>query len=492
MSTTAITARPRRHFTPAENWMNDPNGLVFHKGLYHLFFQYNPEGRDHANMSWGHATSPDLVHWTEHEVAILHDESGAIFSGSVVFDAENTSGLGQANRPPLVAVYTLADAGRQTQAIAFSLDDGYTWTKYEGNPVLDRGSADFRDPKVFRYRQGEESYWVMLAVEAEQRQVLFYRSDDLIEWRYLSHYGPAGAVGGVWECPDMFPLSLDGDSDARRWVLLVSLNPGSLAGGSGTQYVVGHFDGTSFHPDDPLPEAERHVGGGFPAQDRDELARLQWLDYGRDCYAGVTFSGLPDRERTLIAWMNNWDYAHSLPTYPWRGAMTSARRLELVTVRGRPTLRQTPVIGTDLRAVPLAEPARLPMQTDISSVAVLDLRARLDAGARLAVRLGNAETAAVDVVLDEATTTISCKRYAAPGSDVPAGFEGVQHMDAYPKDGVWTLRICLDAGSVELFTSGGIGALTVLAGIDETAGRLTLETPTGGVTVQELRVLVPA
>lgn len=268
--------RPSLHFTPERNWMNDPNGLVYDDGTWHLFFQHNPYGTRWGNMSWGHATSSDLVHWEEHPVAIPQtlDESGTaiedIFSGSVVVDETNSSGFGTAEEPPMVAIYTSAYtsahptlAGKQAQSLAYSTDGGQNWTKYTGNPVLDRDSANFRDPKVIRYTDPEtgESYWVMVAVEALQYKVVLYRSDDLKTWTHLSDFGPANATGGIWECPDLFPLAVDGDPANTKWVLVVNLNPGSVAGGSGGQYFVGEFDGTTFTSestvtDDALPAGE--------------------------------------------------------------------------------------------------------------------------------------------------------------------------------------------------------------------------------------------
>lgn len=254
--------RPVVHFTPAGNWMNDPNGLIHHDGLYHLYFQYNPEGDRWGNMSWGHATSPDLVHWEEQPLAIRFTGQEHVFSGSIVFDEHNTSGLGTAGNPPLVAAYTSAYTsasdrpGIQAQSLAYSLDGGYTWERYAGNPVLDIGHTDFRDPKVFRYDDGGDGYWVMATVVATERTVHFHRSDDLINWEFMSSFGPAHAVDGIWEVPDLFELPVDGDPGDTRWVLLVNLSPGAVAGGSGAQYFVGDFDGTRFTPDrllDPGP-----------------------------------------------------------------------------------------------------------------------------------------------------------------------------------------------------------------------------------------------
>ncbi|MCK0117622.1 GH32 C-terminal domain-containing protein [Isoptericola sp. S6320L] len=257
--------RPAIHYTPEQNWMNDPNGLVHHDGTYHLYYQHNPSGNRWGNMSWGHATSPDLATWTEQPLAIpqTFDDDGVaiedIFSGSVVVDHGNTSGFGTVEDPPLVAVYTSAYTGAhptlsgiQAQSLAYSTDGGYTWTKYADNPVLDRDSANFRDPKVFWYDDAEEpagGYWVMAAVEALDRQVLLYRSDDLKDWSQLSTFGPANATGGIWECPDLFELPVDGDPENTRWVMVVNLNPGAVAGGSGGQYFVGDFDGTTFTPE---------------------------------------------------------------------------------------------------------------------------------------------------------------------------------------------------------------------------------------------------
>ena len=256
------TYRPQFHYTPQQNWMNDPNGLVYYKGVYHLFYQYNPQGSQWGNMSWGHATSKDLVHWEEQPVAIPQTFNAEgqsiedIFSGSAVVDTNNTSGFGTKANPPMVAIYTSAYtgahptlAGRQAQSLAYSLDEGQTWTKYSGNPVLDISSREFRDPKVFWYAPAKE--WRMVVVRAVERKADIYGSPNLKDWTHLSEFGPAGAVGGVWECPDLFPLAVDGDPANVKWVLVINLNPGSIAGGSGGQYFVGDFDGTTFTSDDP-------------------------------------------------------------------------------------------------------------------------------------------------------------------------------------------------------------------------------------------------
>lgn len=254
--------RPAFHYTPAKNWMNDPNGMVFHKGVYHLYYQHNPSGNTWGNMSWGHATSTDLTHWKEQPLAISADDQEDVFSGSVVVDKDNSSGFGTAENPPLVAIYTSAykDAsahrGLQAQSLAYSLDDGQTWTKYSGNPVLNRNSANFRDPKVVWYdNPAGGGYWVMTAVEAQEHKVVLYKSANLKDWSALSEFGPANATGGQWECPDLFPLAVDGDPSNVKWVMVVNINPGGVAGGSAGQYFVGNFDGTTFTSESTKPAA---------------------------------------------------------------------------------------------------------------------------------------------------------------------------------------------------------------------------------------------
>ncbi len=252
--------RPQFHYSPQQNWMNDPNGLVYHDGEYHLFYQYNPQGDTWGNMSWGHAVSRDLLHWEELPVALRADDEQMFFSGSAVVDHANTTGFGSPGNPPMVAVYTRFDreTAIQSQAIAYSLDNGRTWTEYAGNPVIDIDSTEFRDPKVFWYEPEER--WIMAVVLAEQHKVRFYGSPDLKQWTHLSDFGPANATGGVWEVPDLFQLPVDGDPNHKKWVLVVNLNPGSIAGGSGAQYFVGEFDGRAFHAENVVTDYEAPPG----------------------------------------------------------------------------------------------------------------------------------------------------------------------------------------------------------------------------------------
>jgi len=474
---------PRVHFRPARNWLNDPNGLLFHNGRYHLYFQYNPYGTAHGNMSWGHATSPDLADWTEHEIAMLCDDDEEIFSGSIVFDTANTSGFGATGKSPLVAIYTSAyrKTRRQAQSLAYSLDDGMTWTKYDRNPVLDRGSRDFRDPKVFRWEGLDEQYWVMVAVEAAERLVMIYRSSDLRSWHFLSSFGPAGAVGGVWECPDLFPLAVDGALDGVRWVLIVSLYPGGIAGGSGTQYFVGDFDGVRFTPD-------RTTGASPDAHPAD----TRWLDYGRDCYAGVTFSGLPDEERTIIAWMGNWDYAALIDPAPSRGAMTVPRRLSLVSVGDDVALRQEPVLPPLDRVAAFSDvtlteawhvPATLPPN------AVVDLAVRLDRAEGIAVRLRHGEGQHGGAVVRVAGDVLLVDRTEATAGAHP-GLSSVEVVPLRSSDHV-ALRILIEPTSIEVFADGGCTVVTDLIDTALDANGLTIEPLSGTAVVESVRISTP-
>src|SRR5262245_3574896 len=238
--------RPQFHFTPATNWMNDPNGLVFFEGEYHLFYQFNPAGDKWGHMSWGHAVSRDLVHWQHLPVALREEDGVMIFSGSAVVDWKNTSGFGPAGKPPLIAIYTghYTKKPLQNQHIAYSIDRGRTWTKFAGNPVLDINEKDFRDPKVFWHEPTRR--WVMVVAWPAHRKTRFYASPDLKSWTHLSDFGPADSTTGIWECPDLFPLRVEGDSNQTRWVLIANIGSGAPAVRSGCQYFVGDFDGIRF------------------------------------------------------------------------------------------------------------------------------------------------------------------------------------------------------------------------------------------------------
>ena len=316
--------RPQIHFSPKEHWTNDPNGMVYYKGTYHLFFQYYPNGTIWGPMHWGHAISKDLAHWKELPIALYPDSLGYIFSGSAVVDSNNTSGFGKDGKIPLVAIFTHHDPkgekeGKnnfQNESLAYSLDEGNTWTKYGGNPVLKNpGIKDFRDPKVMWY--AKEKKWVMTLATLDH--ITFYSSPNLKDWKKESEFGKEiGAHGGVWECPDLFSLKLNGKT---YWVLIVNLNPGGPNGGSATQYFIGEFDGNKFIPIDN---------------------NTRWADYGPDEYAGITWANTGYR-KIFLGWMSNWQYANQVPTVKWRNAMTIPKELGLKQVYGKILLTSNPV-----------------------------------------------------------------------------------------------------------------------------------------------------
>ena len=300
--------RPSYHHTPSYGWMNDPNGMFYKDGVYHLCYQYNPYGSKWGNMHWGHAISRDLIHWKEVEPTIARDPMGHIFSGSAVIDKEGTAKYG---KDAIVALYTSAsDKNGQIQCMAYSTDGGYTFHKYSGNPVLTPfdGLKDFRDPKVFWYAPLKKWYMIVSA----DKEMRFYSSPNLRDWTYVSAFGQGyGAQPNQFECPDFFQLPVDGNQNKKKWVMIVNINPGCLFGGSATEYFIGDFDGKNFVCDSKPSVAK-------------------FLDYGKDHYATVTFSGVQDRVLG-IAWMSNWQYANVTPIRQYRGANTLPREFKLFT-----------------------------------------------------------------------------------------------------------------------------------------------------------------
>ncbi len=313
------TYRPVYHHTPVYGWMNDPNGMFYKDGVYHLYFQYNPYGSMWGNMTWGHSTSTDLTHWTYEGTAIVPDAWGAIFSGSCVVDKDNTAGFGKG---AVVAFYTSAKSTPwgdiQSQSMAYSLDNGKTFIKYEHNPILTSAERDFRDPKVFWYAPGK--HWVMMLAVGQEMQI--YSSGNLKEWKKESSFGAMqGAHGGVWECPDLVEVAVEGSKE-KKWVLICNLNPGGPFGGSAAQYFVGSFDGKKFVNESPT--------------------QTKWLDWGKDNYATVTWSNAPAGRCIALGWMSNWQYANNVPTTQYRSANTLARDLTLYRAGGELYLKSKP------------------------------------------------------------------------------------------------------------------------------------------------------
>jgi len=344
--------RPQYHFTPSHNFMNDPNGMVFYKGEYHLFYQYNPEGQVWGHMSWGHAVSTDMVHWQHLPLAIPEDPNYMIYSGSAVVDWNNSTGLCKSTDPKdqscLIAIYA-ADyhQKREKMHIAYSNDRGRTWTNYKGNPVIDVDAADFRDPKVFWY--APQKKWVLVAVLADHRKALFFSSPDLRQWTKMSEFGPADDDSGQWECPDLLELPIEGTKETR-WVLIINRNPGAPAGGTGVRYLIGQFDGTHF-------------------VEKESAGQKLWADYGKDFYATNSFNDMPKGEERKIwmGWTSNWQYAKDEPTVLWRGAQSTPRSLSLRwVVNKNPTLSQKK--GQDVAPASLAERELLMVQAPVQEL----------------------------------------------------------------------------------------------------------------------------
>ena len=316
--------RPVLHFSAEKNWINDPNGLVFLGGEYHLFFQHNPQGTNWGNIGWGHAVSSDLIRWRQLPLALPATDAAMIYSGSIVFDGANSSGLGAMGQAPLVSIYTahdIAPGGRERQHIAYSLDKGRTWMDYGSNPVLDIGLADFRDPKVFWHATTKR--WIMVVALAREPSIAVFGSPNLREWEELSRFQMPARAEEVWECPDLFELPLP-DGKGTAWVLKVDTHYARGTGASDARYLVGAFDGKRFTPSSD---------------------RVDWVDAGTDFYAAASWSNIAqsDGRRIWIAWMNNWRYASKLPTTPWRGMMTIPREVSLQKHDGELVLSQRPV-----------------------------------------------------------------------------------------------------------------------------------------------------
>ena len=442
--------RPQFHFSPEEKWMNDPNGLVYNEGVYHLFYQYYPEDIVWGPMHWGHAVSKDLVHWKHKPIALYPDDHGLIFSGSAVVDKNNTSGFGKEGKTPLVAIFTYHSmegekAGRkdfQTQGIAYSLDNGDTWEKYKNNPViLNDGIKDFRDPKVF-WNEHSDS-WILTLVAGDHAK--FYTSKNLKDWKHLSDFGKSqGAHGGVWECPDLFPLQVEG-SDEEKWVLIISINPGGPNGGSGTQYFVGDFDGKTFTSDQKKPK---------------------WLDYGTDNYAGVTYNNLPEDNRLFIGWMSNWDYARDTPTKKWRSAMTVPRKLSLHKVEDDYFLANYPVKEmNDLTSSTLVEEIEVAAgsQDMLQAEGLNQSEIRFNtASGKFKLLFKNELDEALVLSMDSEKQIFSVDRTLSGKVDFQEDFGAKKHVAPLKslKEGPHQFKILMDWSSMELFVDQGMLSIT--------------------------------
>ena len=466
--------RPQVHFSPEANWINDPNGMVYNNGIYHLFFQYHPNSTIWGPMHWGHATSTDLIHWKQEPIAIYPDSIGTIFSGSAVLDKGNTSGLGKNGLAPLVAIFTQHEmggekAGRndfQTQSIAFSNDDGKTWTKYESNPVLKNpGIKDFRDPKVCWFEPQKK--WIMTL--ATKDIITFYSSPDLKNWIKESEFGAGrGAHGGVWECPDLIELEGNG---LKRWVLIVNLNPGGPNIGSGTQYFVGDFDGHT-----------------FTSQQTD----TRWLDYGPDNYAGITWSNTGKR-KILIGWMSNWMYANQVPTEKWRNAMTLPRDLKLENVGNEIYVTSQPVSELiKIQSKPnVIKNVRVSESIDlINKTGVLKFPCRLDLSLEeltdFSLVLSNDIGEELLIGYDSKKQQYFIDRTKSGKSDFKDGFAAKHVAPRFETDKKMEITLILDISSVELFADDGLTVMTEIFFPTTPYNQISIQS-TKGVIIKKLK-----
>ena len=459
--------RPAYHFTPAKAWMNDPNGMVYHNGLYHLFYQYHPNSMVWGPMHWGHAVSRDLTHWQHRPIALQPDKLGWIFSGSAVIDKTNSAGFG---KDAMVAIFTYHNdeiwkQGRkntESQALAYSTDEGVTWTKYVGNPVLNNsGEQDFRDPKVFWHEPSAR--WNMVLAVGDRIRI--FSSADLKQWQFESDFKPEepGPALGVWECPDLFALTTD---DGRtRWVMIVNHGDKAPNGGSGTRYFIGDYDGRTFRASQAA----------------------QWLDSGSDFYAGVTFENTPNQARVLMAWMSNWQYAAKVPTSPWRSAMTLPRTLHLVAHQGGYRLRQR--VAADIKTLATlryrALKPELPFERKKLDLSRADVRFDVNKAAGLDVRIGNSRGEFFHIYQKDGK--LYTDRRQSGQTAFSASFAQSPQVMPMAGERIANVRLLIDRSSVEILINDGLYSMTNLVFPSQPYTDLRI-TGASGEQIRNLRV----
>lgn len=468
--------RPAYHHTPLYGWMNDPNGMFYKDGVWHLYYQWNPYGSKWQNMTWGHSSSRDLLHWEHHPAAIVPDGLGSVFSGSSVVDAAGTAGFGD---NAVVSLYTSAGVS-QIQSLAHSEDDGMTFGIYPGNPVLTLES-EARDPNMFW--DGDNKNWVLTLAHPLEHEMLFFTSPDLKEWTLQGAFGKGlGAQDGVWECPDLFKLKVDG-SDEEKWALVCNINPGGPFGGSATQYFVGDFDGKTFR-------ADTDASGNVPAK---------WMDYGKDHYATVSWSDAPDDRRTLIGWMSNWQYAAEVPTMQFRSANTlprearlfrgpdgqvylaSAPSPELLALRGK--------LSLSLRNIRIGSKARefaLPAANDGVCEILLDLDCTKADSA--IIEISNKTGEYVELRYDPTAHTLSFDRRNSGTVDFSQDFPAVTVAPTFESDKKISLRIFVDKSSMEVFGNDGKSVMTNLVFPTEPYSAISVSAPGGKAKIESIKV----
>lgn len=465
--------RPVYHHTPAYGWMNDPNGMFYKDGVYHLYFQYNPYGSVWGNMHWGHSTSTDLMHWKFEGCAIVPDAWGAIFSGSCVVDHENTAGFG---KEAVVAFYTSAKSTPwgdiQMQSMAYSLDNGKTFTKYEGNPILTSSEKDFRDPKVFWYAPGK--HWVMILAVGQHMEI--YSSVNLKEWKKESEFGAMqGAHGGVWECPDLVEIPVEGTRE-KKWVLICNLNPGGPFGGSAAQYFVGSFDGKKFVNESPT--------------------QTKWMDWGKDNYATVTWNNAPDGRCIALGWMSNWQYANNVPTRQYRSANTLARDLTLYREGQELYLKSTPSVEVKkARGKKVSIPSfRVSEKHEIVNLFEdnqgayeVEILIQNAGASKIAFCLLNDKGEKVSMYYDLNRKQLVMDRSESGTVDFSKDFPAVTVAPANV-DKELTLRLFVDRSSIEAFGEDGKFVMTNLVFPSQPYVKMCFEADKNGYAVKTLNV----
>ena len=437
--------RPVYHHTPAYGWMNDPNGMFYKDGVYHLYFQHNPYGSTWGNMTWGHSTTTDLVNWNYEGLAIKPDAWGAVFSGSAVVDYDNTAGFG---KNAVVAFYTSAKSSpwgdTQSQSMAYSLDNGKTFVKYAYNPVVTSSKRDFRDPKVFWY--APDKHWVMILAGGQEMDI--YSSKNLKDWKYESSFGAKqGAHGGVWECPDLVELPVEGAKE-KKWVLICNINPGGPFGGNAAQYFVGTFNGKKFVNESPT--------------------QTKWMDWGKDHYATVTFSNAPGGRCIALGWMSNWQYQTVLPTLQYRGSNTIARDLTLYRQDGELLLRCTPSPEIEkARMQKVSVPSfKVSDSYDLASLLEgndgayeIDMTIKNSGASKIMFTLSNDKGEKVNMYYDIMRKQFVMDRSESGKVDFSVDFPAVTVAPVYDTDNI-RLRLFVDRTSIEAFGEGGKFVMT--------------------------------
>ena len=465
--------RPLYHHTPAYGWMNDPNGMFYKDGVWHLYFQHNPYGSTWGNLSWGHSTSTDLVHWQYEGDPVMPDAWGLIFSGSSVVDTDNTAGFGPG---AIVAFYTSAKSTPwgdvQMQSMAYSTDGGKSFTRYEGNPILTSTERDFRDPKVFWYAPGK--HWVMLLAVGQQMQI--FSSKNLKEWKHESDFGlKHGAHGGVWECPDLVELPIEGTKE-KRWVLICNLNPGGPFGGSATQYFVGTFDGKKFT-------------NQFPT-------KTKWMDYGKDHYATVTFNNAPDGRCVALGWMSNWQYAAVVPTKQYRSANTIARDLTLYRQGGDLLLRNAPSKEIEAARKDVKSIKKFNVSDAYSIENLLDgndgayeieMEIKSNGAQKIVFTLLNGKGESVLMYYDTAMRQFVMDRSNSGETAFSRDFPAMTAAPVGEGDD-FTLRLFVDRSSIEAFGDGGKFVMTNIVFPSEPYNKMKFESVRGSFTVKKMNV----